>query len=226
MPKINVYLPDELAHEVKASGIPVSAVCQQALADAVAQSQGLTVPGNDSPGTDLERSLTKRAYGVLADAGKAAEAAGEKPTTVHLVSSLAGSGGLALSVLRAADIEPDDLETELRGRARGNTRAGDLDQVAERAVAQARGLGHSYVGTEHLLLALTAGPPRELAAATLRDMGLDHERALVGVATALSAYSYARETLTFSGISAPIRSALEDIRSRLARLEDRGLSRS
>ena len=36
-PKINVYLPDDLAAEVKAAGIPVSAVCQQALADAVAQ---------------------------------------------------------------------------------------------------------------------------------------------------------------------------------------------
>ena len=50
-------------------------------------------------------------------------------------------------------------------------------------------------------------------------MGLTHERALRSVATALSAYTYARETLTFSGLSAPIRAALEDIRSRLVRLE-------
>ena len=32
-------------------------------------------------------------------------------------------------------------------------------------------------------------------------------------ATALSAYSYARESITFAGISAPIRAALEDIRA-------------
>ena len=82
-----------------------------------------------------------------------------------------------------------------------------------------RGLGHSYVGTEHLLLALTAGPTRELARRTLVDMGLKHEQALRRVATALSAYRYARESITFAGISAPIRSALEDIRSRLARVE-------
>ena len=44
-PKINVYLPDELAAEVKAAGIPVSAVCQQALADAVAASQGVEAWG-------------------------------------------------------------------------------------------------------------------------------------------------------------------------------------
>ena len=221
-PKINVYLPDDLATEVKAAGIPVSAICQQALADAVALSQGGDSADAAAPApTGLERNFTKRAYGVLADAEKAAEKAGEKATTVHLVSALAESGGLALSVLRAADIEADDLEAELQARARRKGKAGDLESVAERAVEQAQGLGHSYVGTEHLLLAITAGPPRELANATLRDMGLDHERALLGVVTALSAYTYARETLTFSGISAPIRAALEDIRARLARLEER-----
>jgi ATP-dependent Clp protease ATP-binding subunit ClpC len=224
-PKINVYLPDDLATEVKIAGIPVSAVCQQALADAVAASQGVDVPrsAQSSPAA-LEHSFTKRAYGVLADAEKAAESAGEKPTTVHLVTALGSSGGLALSVLRAADIEPDDVDDELRARARRKGKPGDLESVAERAVEQAAGLGHSYVGTEHLLLALTAGPPRELANATLRDMGLTHERALQGVVTALSAYQYARESLTFSGLSAPIRAALEDIRSRLVRLEEHGIT--
>jgi post-segregation antitoxin (ccd killing protein) len=35
MPKINVYLPDTLATAVKEAGVPVSAVCQAALSDAV-----------------------------------------------------------------------------------------------------------------------------------------------------------------------------------------------
>jgi hypothetical protein len=56
---------------------------------------------------------------------------------------------------------------------------------------------------------------------TLKDMGMTHESAMRGVATALSTYTYARETLTLSGLSAPIRAALEEIRSRLARLESR-----
>jgi post-segregation antitoxin (ccd killing protein) len=221
-PKINVYLPDDLATEVKAAGIPVSAICQQALADAVAASQVEDVPRATPSPTASGRGFTKRAYGVLADAEKAAASAGETPSTVHLISALAESGGLALSVLRAAEIEPDDLEAELAARARHKGKPGDLGSVAERAVEQAQGLGHAYVGTEHLLLAITAGPPRELANATLRDMGLDHEHTLTGVVTALSAYTYARETLTFSGISAPIRAALEDIRARLVRLEERG----
>jgi len=217
-PKINVYLPDELAAEVKASGIPVSAVCQQALADAVAADRVGTDARGPVGDDALERSFTKRAYGVLADAEASAEAA----TSVDLVTALAASGGLALAVLRAADIEPADLVDELRARAkRGDRAVASVGSVAERAVDQARGLGHSYVGTEHLLLGLTAGPEDELAQATLRDMGLDHDRARTGVVTALSAYTYARETLTFSGISAPIRAALEDIRTRLVRLEER-----
>ena len=59
-PKINVYLPDDLAAEVKAAGIPVSAVCQQALADALAASQAGETPGEDN--------LTRRAAGVVAAA--------------------------------------------------------------------------------------------------------------------------------------------------------------
>ena len=35
MPKINVYLPDDLADAVRDAGIPVSAVCQRALEQAV-----------------------------------------------------------------------------------------------------------------------------------------------------------------------------------------------
>jgi ATP-dependent Clp protease ATP-binding subunit ClpC len=220
-PKINVYLPDDLATEVKASGIPVSAVCQQALADAVAAAR-TSLPPPDGIGADaLSRSFTKRAYGVLADAEKAADAAGQEPTTAHLMPAVVESNGLAVTVLSAADIVPEDVVDELRGRAKDGARADALQTLAERAVEQARGLGHSYVGTEHLLLAVTGGPRNELAAKTLRDMGMTHDRALQGVVTALSAYEYARDTLTFSGISAPIRAALEDIRSRLVRLEGR-----
>lgn len=226
-PKINVYLPDDLAQEVKASGIPVSAVCQQALADAVAQSQtGHPAPAGSAAGDDLARSFTRRAYGVLADAERSAEAAGRAPTTVDLVAAIVASDGLAVTVLSAADIDPEDVVAELRGRASSDAHADALDAVAQRAVGQAQGLGHSYVGTEHLLLAITSGARTELGAKTLRDMGLTHERARQGVVTALSAYEYARETLTFSGISAPIRAALEDVRSRLVRLEERAVSRS
>ena len=104
---------------------------------------------------------------------------------------------------------------------RGYNFSEQIRKVLAGAREEAVRMHHEYVGTEHLLLGLTGGPTRELARATLKDMGMTHESALRGVATALSAYTYARETLTFSGISAPIRAALEDIRARLARLEGR-----
>src|SRR3954454_4447386 len=104
-PKINVYLPDELAAEVKVSGIPVSAVCQQALADAVAAAQSDGNAASPS-GHDLEHRFTKRAYGVLADAEKAAHEAARPPTTLDLVASVVESGGLAVVVLEAADLDP------------------------------------------------------------------------------------------------------------------------
>ena len=103
-PKINVYLPDDLAAEVKASGIPVSAVCQQALADAVAHAEtGRGLPAGQG---DLSRSFTRRAYGVLADAEKAGEEAGHPPTTVDLVAALVESGGLEEIRARLARLEP------------------------------------------------------------------------------------------------------------------------
>ena len=144
---------------------------------------------------------------------------GAPPTAQVIRWRLGLCAGLALVVLDAAEIDARDLVDEVSARATRGGGAGSLDEVAERAVEQAQGLGHTYVGTEHLLLGLTAGPQRELVRTTLRDMGLTHESALRGVATALSAYTYAKDTLTFSGLSAPIRAALEDIRSRLARLE-------
>lgn len=47
MPKLNVYLPHELAMAVRESAIPVSAVCQRALAQAVEALDVHAVPSPD-----------------------------------------------------------------------------------------------------------------------------------------------------------------------------------
>src|SRR3982751_3870783 len=41
MPKINVYLPDDLADAVRDSGVPVSAICQRALEQAIRRLQAI-----------------------------------------------------------------------------------------------------------------------------------------------------------------------------------------
>jgi len=155
--------------------------------------------------------------------------------TEHILLGLIREGeGVAAAVLTNLNVDLEDIQQKIEETVKKGKAAAaagpDLPytsrakKVLELAMTEARELNHSYVGTEHLLLAVTGGPRKELAATTLRDMGLTHERSLQGVVTALSAYQYARETLTFSGISAPIRAVLEDIRSRLVRLEERGVS--
>ncbi|MFD0891108.1 type II toxin-antitoxin system CcdA family antitoxin, partial [Streptosporangium algeriense] len=79
MPKINVYLPDELAEAVRAAGVPVSAVCQRALEQAVRRitairETGLGSPGLDGSGTRFANftSRARTAVGLALDEARAA----------------------------------------------------------------------------------------------------------------------------------------------------------
>src|SRR4051794_34405465 len=70
MPKINVYLPDELAEAVKATGVPVSAVCQRALEEAVKRMTALrevdpSALDLDDPNSRLARLTTARVREVI-----------------------------------------------------------------------------------------------------------------------------------------------------------------
>ncbi|AEV87731.1 Clp domain protein [Actinoplanes sp. SE50/110] len=78
MPKINVYLPDELAEAVRETGLPVSAICQRALEQAVRRVTAIreTSLGELSSG-DLEERfplMTGRTRTVLALAVERARA--------------------------------------------------------------------------------------------------------------------------------------------------------
>lgn len=218
MPKINVYLPDDLADAVRQAHIPVSSVCQQALADAVASADGPPLAGKGAPtgSGDLSR-LSRRARLAV----EQAKAASPHPTSVGLVDGIVGEGNnLALAVLRALDVEPDDLVAEVRGAStRSDASADALGAVLGRAVEQAHGLGHNYVGCEHLLLGLAAGPPGELVADTLRLMGVDLARAQQGVSLMMAGFAYASDNGLHAGLSTSLRSALEEIRVRLSHID-------
>lgn len=236
MPKINVYLPESLALAVRDAGVPVSAVCQRALADAVAAVDGglgAKQPGNGQPGTGqseesarLRSRLTQRAEKALAVAAEQAAAANRPATSIELIEGLLVEGNnLALAVLRGLDIDPEDLRSELRAtesavrRTSEPRRAATLDEVCEAAAQAALQLGHNYIGCEHLLLGVLAGPEDDLATATLRTLGLERDKCRDAVRMALSGISYAQANLSLSGVSAPVRSILEEIRQRLSRLE-------
>src|ERR1700742_943507 len=115
MPKINVYLPDDLADAVRDAGIPVSPVCQRALEQAVRRSQEVrqTVL-SDLDGADLRErlpSFTARAVTVLTLALDRARAAGTPNLTTGdlLHGLLTEPANLARQVLTAMDVEPTSL---------------------------------------------------------------------------------------------------------------------
>ncbi|MEP6696183.1 MAG: Clp protease N-terminal domain-containing protein, partial [Pseudonocardiales bacterium] len=111
---------------------------------------------------------------------------------------------------------------ELRGLASApGARADEMPVVLQRAAEQALDLANNYVGCEHLLLGILQAPVGEVTADALRAVGVDAAAARQTIAAALAGITYARDTGMAAGLTAPIRSALEEIRTRLAHLESR-----
>lgn len=228
MPKINVYLPDDLAIAVREAGIPVSAVCQRALADAVAAADGTIgePAGADEPSSGWSPNrFTDRARKVFDLAIDAAGGRQDEVTSLQLVRALIEQGNnLALAIMRSLDIETDDVLSELRAteataRQQGEVVAATLVEVGERAARAASELGNNFIGCEHVLMGILGGPPEDPAVATLTTLGLSSAAARDAVRAALGGYSYAQGNLTLAGLSAPVRSILEEIRQRLSKIE-------
>jgi len=209
MPKINVYLPDDLAETVKELNLPISAICQRALEVSVKRitsMRGLTVDELDG---ERGSQLTQRMRAVL-------RLAAESPvvTTAELARALVDEGGnLALDVLRAIDIDPRTLRFE-PGETEGTGFASDAVNALELAVVEAVALGHNYVGCEHLLLGIIAEPDGK-GGEVLRSLGADLKGTRRAVQTALAGIVHLKKQQ-----SAPdAAKILEMIMARLDRLE-------
>ncbi|MGH6657031.1 MAG: Clp protease N-terminal domain-containing protein, partial [Actinocrinis sp.] len=214
MPKINVYVPDELAEAIKESGVPVSAVCQRALETAVrrvtAIREAVLSPSADL-GEDVGRMshFTPRSKHAVSVAVREARDGGAAEVgTEHLLAGLlATEGNLALNVLQAIDIRAEQVRAELDrlttiahgvgevgGQDAGGTAPADLAELRfgaqaaaalELAVTEATSMGHNYVGCEHLLLGLIAEPDGE-GGRILRSLGADLRLTRRAVTAALS----------------------------------------
>src|SRR3954469_880978 len=120
MPKINVYLPDDLAAAVKEAELPVSAICQSALQKAVGDVTSARAT-DEAPDAESDRGFglftrfTPRARGAVNRAEAEAKRRGDPEVLPeHLLLGILDEGqSLALSVLVALDVEPDDLRSEL-----------------------------------------------------------------------------------------------------------------
>jgi ATP-dependent Clp protease ATP-binding subunit ClpA len=181
MPKVNIYLPDDLAEAVKDTGVPLSAVCQRALEQAVrrvTQIREIVTGSSRAIGTADPPlvTFTARAMKMLESARAAALSSGLAGAgTGHLLAELADDeNSLAMRVLTALEISSPQVRSELarREHADAGAAAGAVADVAADAVAAAD--------------AVTAGGRREGAgrpanddAASTSRAGLDPQAATV-----------------------------------------------
>ncbi len=209
MPKINVYLPDELAEAVKEAGIPVSPICQQALQVAVRKVAAIreTTAKLDLDSDDLGKrfpNFTEKANRAVTTATELARRKGQTEVgTEHLLVALTEIGqNMALQTLLSLEIDPDDVREELLGRLpadAGSTAEGEpsrhFDTAAAAALKAALGeaitMGHNYIGCEHLLLGLVTEPDGG-AGEVLRSRGVELRVARRTVQAGLGGYLYAR----------------------------------
>ncbi len=210
MPKVNIYLPDDLAEAVKDTGLPLSAVCQRALEQAVRRVTAIreivTGQADGLPDPPV-LNFTARAMGMLESARSAAEESGLAGAgTGHvLLAILADDNSLAVRVLNALEITSHQVRSELARRqaASATSPAGHADDtgrnggagfdpqaaaVLELAAAESSGLGNNYVGSEHLLLGLVAEPDG-VAGSVLRSLGADLRVTRRMVAAALAGWA-------------------------------------
>jgi ATP-dependent Clp protease ATP-binding subunit ClpA len=237
MPKINVYLPDELAEAVKESGIPVSAICQRALEQAVRRITAIRETALSDVSADglAERfpHLAPRARAVIAMAIEQAQAESAPSVgTGHLLTAMIEEGeNLALQVLGAMEIVPAQVPREL-ARQTGDEPTGPgaapaqhfstaAATVLELAVTEATSLGHNYVGCEHLLIAFVTEPDGN-AGKALRALGAEPRLTRRAVNAALAGYVHLRAQAPASSEQAMVEALqrhLEPLIERIERLE-------
>lgn len=231
MPKLNVYLPDELAAAVRDAQVPVSAICQAALERAVRDVSALRA-ADEAPVAEPDYGpfvrFTPRARTAIALAQQAASAHEHNYVgTEHiLLGVLDEAGNLGLKVLRALDVEPDDVRTELVASlgpaAKGTAGTAPFTPLAKKVLEttakEAQGLGHNYIGCEHLLLGLLATDDG-LAGQVLQRMGVELRTTRRAVITALAGVVHQRD----QGASQPasVTTRLDDIVARLEAIERR-----
>jgi ATP-dependent Clp protease ATP-binding subunit ClpC len=232
MPKVNVYLPDELAAAVRDAQLPVSGICQAALERAVRDVTSARAadetPPEDRPGLGLFSRFTPRARQAVTLAESAARQVPHNYVgTEHVLLGLIDEGGnLALEVLASLDIERVDVRAELvasMGAPTPEPLAAHLPftrlakRALELATKEALTLGHNYIGCEHLLLSLLATEDG-LASQVLRRMGLELRTTRRAVVTALTGFVQAQQR---EPAHAQAPDALEQILRRLDALEQR-----
>lgn len=231
MPKINVYLPQELAAAVRDAQLPVSGICQAALERAVrdvSSARGVDEPpSEDRPGVLFARFTARARKAITLALSAARDAPHNSVGTEHVLLGIIDEGSnLAIKVLASLDVEVADLRAELIASMAPPAEPVEGHQpfsppakrALELATKEALGLGHNYVGCEHLLLGLVA-TEQGLASKVLRRMGLELRTTRRAVVTALMSLAHTQQAAPAPRAVAP--DALDQILRRLDAIEER-----
>jgi ATP-dependent Clp protease ATP-binding subunit ClpC len=129
--------------------------------------------------------FTAGAQQAVNEAAKMAREMGENYVgTEHLLMGLILEGGSAAEVLKSQDIEEENVREYLKAASSSSAGGGyggtqqvvgytpRTKKIIEMSIAFARQLGHSFIGTEHLLLALI-NERETMAFRVLYDLGAD-----------------------------------------------------
>ncbi len=118
--------------------------------------------------------------------------------TEHVLLGLIRDGeGIATAVLQRLGLRLETVKAEVERALAGFPKTltfGEVPftpqakRVLELSIEEARQLGHNYIGTEHLLLALVAEQDG-IGGRVLRERGVDADRARTEVIRALTGYA-------------------------------------
>lgn len=190
MPKINVYLPDDLAAAVREAGLPISPICQRALAEAVRATRTAREaivalrdvdrePALDSQlGASLAARITDHLRVALARAHHRAGSGAPVEPRHLLLGVVDEPDNLGLHVLTSLEVDvsglreaaSDGVSAPCREPEHGADAAellAGLSPAARRVLAAALEgaleLGHGFLGCEHLVLGLAGLEGRDAA---------------------------------------------------------------
>jgi ATP-dependent Clp protease ATP-binding subunit ClpC len=150
--------------------------------------------------------------------------------TEHILLGLISSGdqcaGTVIGKLGFAPTQIRDRVSEVAPKGTGLRHFGDLPyrseakRVLEGAMAEARGFGHSHVGTEHLILGLL-GVERGVAFQVLSSLGATPETMRKEALTVLGLEDFPRDPMedSVSGLVDGIETVMDGLRSILRALK-------
>ncbi len=178
-------LVGHFVHQARDDGATWSAIGESmGVSKQAAQKRFVVAPGNQE---GLLSRFTPRARGVLQVARDDAQRRGDTEVrTTHLVLGLVSEpDGLAMQTLAEMGLTADQIVAQVEevlpaAGAEPTSRtnfAPEARTVLQVAVEEALQLGHNYVGTEHLLLAILAGADTD-GARVLAGLGVTRRKCL------------------------------------------------